>query len=455
MLDQELNIKSEFDKPSFSDWENITKDILKVNSEDLDKKLLFKSVEGFDLFPLHTKADWICELNSFPSSAKITDSTIHQSENIIDITKVHNAGASIVQEVFYGAYNFLQQMEKGITDIQIHISCDSLYFSNISKLRALRYIAEKLIEGSSQNTQFSITAHNSLREQTLFDPWVNMLRSTASSMAAVIGGANFVSSYSYDHLYTMYTGDKHSALGSRNAENELKILLEESHLDRVNDPMKGSYSIEHITNKIVSLAWEKLKAESESYDEKLFAEEVAQTANKRYELIRKRKVTVTGVNNFANPDETLSSLYKNSLDLNKVLGETNFPLRTVAFEFESLRDQFNRKENPVKIFICDNEAKVSARINFCKNYFEVLGADVSEASSISEISKNDHLIICATDDTYQEKLNDILDSLKTVSARGIYIAGKVDTDKLNNITDCLYMGQNIYKVLSRFVKEVC
>lgn len=453
MLDQVLEIGKIFPHKTISEWEKVTKTVLKT--DDLDKKLLFRSVEGFDIYPLHTETNWTCELSTFPKKVQITDSEILGTENIIDITEVHNAGGSIIQEVFYLAYQLVQKIELGLNYVEIHIACDSLYFSNIAKLRAVRYISEKIISESKKEIKFSIKAHNSLREQTLFDPWVNMLRSTASSMAAILGGADYVSSYSYDHLFTVYTGKKASGLGVRNAENELKILLEESHLDRVNDPMKGSHSIEHITLEIIKHSWEMLLKEKDEFDIKKFSSEVEDVSLKRYELARKRKITITGVNNFANPDESIFSLFKSNIDFNKHIGSSNFPLRTVAFEFEIIRDTFEVEKNPVKIFVCDDEAKVSARINFCKNYFEVIGARVSEIKDCTDIKQEDHIIICATDDTYNEKLEQIINTVISNKARSIHIAGKVDLTKYDQVTNCLYMGQNVFDVLSHFVKEVC
>jgi methylmalonyl-CoA mutase len=453
MLDQTLVIGDFFPTKTISDWEKMTKEVLKT--DDLDRKLLFKSVEGIDLYPLHVNSQWICELNSFPENVEITSSNISNDKNIINLTTIHNSGASIIQEIYFGCIQFVEQIKKNTSNIEIHIALDSLYFSNIAKVRALRYIFEKLIEENKSKTSFTLISHNSLREQTLFDPWVNMLRSTASSMAAILGGANKISSYSYDHLFVEYTGKKSSSLGSRNAENELKILLEESHLDRVSDPMKGSHSIEAITHELIEKSWGLLIENVESFDLNSFAKEVEKTATKRYKLAQSRKITITGVNNFANPEDSFQKLFNTNIDLSKRIGNEKFPLRTVAFEFETIRNDFKAEVNPVKVLVLDSESKVSARINFCRNYFEVIGANVTEVKTIDDIKENDHIIICGTDETYEKDLSKILKSFKAKKIKSTYVAGKIDITKYQGITDSLYLGQNIFEVLSHFTKELC
>jgi hypothetical protein len=141
MLDQTLEIGKFFPAKSILDWEKVTKEVLRT--EDLNNKLLFKSVEGFDLFPLHINTDWVCELSSFPENVEIATSNIIESDNIINLTPIHNAGASIIQEIFYVCTQFIELLSKGTKNIEVHISLDSLFFTNIAKVRAIRYIFEK------------------------------------------------------------------------------------------------------------------------------------------------------------------------------------------------------------------------------------------------------------------------------------------------------------------------
>ena len=453
MLDQTVSIGNTFENVTYQQWKD---SVEKIINSDADEKLIYKSVEEIEIKPLELESVKTIELLTYPDEVNIVSHGIASSS--IDLTKIHNAGASIIQELTFAINEFSKKI-KSETFIQIDLSCDSLYFANIAKLRALRFICERLVEESAKSIEFKITAHNSLREQTLFDPWVNMLRSTASSMAAIIGGANSVSSFSYDQLFATASGKKTTELGRRQADNILKILLEESHLSRVKDPTKGSYSIDNLTWQIVNKVWESFQKD---FDATQFAKNVEAVANKRYELVQKRKWTITGVNNFANPQETLLSIYKENFSFEQNSTES-FPLRTIAYEFEKLRTQVDIEKNKMHLVMLGSEATLSARANFSKNYFELLGLTVNQASASGDIEDQvsqfkscgaDHAIICATDEDYKDNAQIVIDELKIAGAKTIYLAGKVDDLRLTRLTDSIYMGQNVFNVLSSFVKEV-
>ncbi len=301
----------------------------------------------------------------------------------------------------------------------------------------------------------------------------HMLRSTASSFAAVTGGANILSSFSYDKAYSRINTEKQSELGIRNARNILHILLQESHLDQVVDPSAGSYAIENISSQIAEKVW----TEFLNYETKdglfnqleSFSQQVSDVSKKRYSLVRTRKQTVTGINNFANQDESLASIYKNEKK-QFVISETDnslFPLRRLGKEFEELRHSLKSDET-IFIGLYGSMSKLSGRSNFCRNIFEVLGVNVVEGDATSDLSnlveqfkhtKAKHSIICAIDDDYTEFAEKALTQLKAAGSKTVFLAGKpktVNLDKLadNGLTSPLYIGQDIFEVLSKFLKEV-
>lgn len=445
MIDQSIEIKDIFSNSSLGHWEEITKKMLKT--ENLDKKLLFKSIEGFELYPLKTHTDFVCELSTFPLKVELAST---QEKIDIDLSKIHNAGASIIQEIAFGASEFIKAIHAKAKHINISIALDSLYFANIAKLRALRFICERLNEEAENEVSFSFYAFNSLREQTLFDPWVNMLRNVTSSMAGIIGGADFINSFSYDELYSLMTKNKNTSLGLRQSLNHLKILLEESHLSQVKDYSKGSYTIEYLTKTIIEKSW----ALSHSIDDiKIFSKEVKDISDKRRELARSRKITITGVNNFANAEETLKNIYQIDFNVEEDK-EDLFPVRAVSFEFDKLRSDFNIAKNPVSIVLFGKTAKLSARSNFCQNYFEVLGASVDQVLSLKDLKENHHVVICATDEDYEKQLTKFIADVQAKKPKSIYLAGKFDHQS-SDIIDCLHMGQDVFKTLLHFKEEVC
>jgi methylmalonyl-CoA mutase len=78
-----------------------------------------------------------------------------------------------------------------------------------------------------------------------------MLNSTVASMAAIMGGS---------HAHSVYAEQEHERMQSRIARNVSYILKEESHLNKVSDPLAGSYIIENMVHDIAKLAWTKFQS---------------------------------------------------------------------------------------------------------------------------------------------------------------------------------------------------
>ena len=125
---------------------------------------------------------------------------------LIDLSHIHNAGGSVVQEITYALSLYANLLECDVASekIEFRVSCHSELFLNIAKLKALRYLCERMLEQAGQELIIEIHATNSLREQTLYDPWNNILRNSTSTMAQIMGGANSISTRSYDYLFSKY-----------------------------------------------------------------------------------------------------------------------------------------------------------------------------------------------------------------------------------------------------------
>jgi hypothetical protein len=86
---------------------------------------------------------------------------------VIDLSHIHNAGGSLVQELTYGIHLYKAILNEGIKnhEIAFRVSCDSQLFLNIAKLKSLRYMIEALCEQSSIEDYPVIVGTCSLREQ--------------------------------------------------------------------------------------------------------------------------------------------------------------------------------------------------------------------------------------------------------------------------------------------------
>lgn len=230
----------------------------------------------------------------------------------------HNAGASIVQELAFSlssANEYLVQLtNKGIiTDnitpaMQFVFASGSSYFMEIAKLRAARILWAKIVEqyNPKKETSLMMNIHivTSLWNKSVYDPYVNMLRSTTEAMSAAIGGCDSMTVNPFDITYK-----KSDEFSERIAQNTQLILKAESYLDKIVDPSAGSYYIENLTHSIVEAAWnyflviEGKGGFIKAVETGFIKEVIEKTCQKRDMDIAMRKQIVLGTNQYPNQRE--------------------------------------------------------------------------------------------------------------------------------------------------------
>jgi hypothetical protein len=185
-----------------------------------------------------------------------------------------------------------------------------------------------------------------------------------------------------------------------------------------------------------------------------FALEVELIAKERFKRAAKVSTNIAGINNFANTDESLEQLYKVKIDFNSE--NSLFPLRRTSTDFEILRNKLEDTKLNITILAYGPETKISARVMFCVNYFEVLGhkceIEYYSESSKTDFSKCDAVVLCSLDEMYGELMEIVKSSSNQLSVNTpLFIAGnKFKHGGMQNI----FMGQDILDVLSQsFLKE--
>ena len=328
------------------------------------------------------------------------------------------------------------------------MSTDSLYFNNIAKLRALRFLVESLKEKFTI-PEFEILCSNSLREQTLYDPWVNMLRASMSLTASINGGADKLLNFSYDKAAEQEFDYTLTTLGLRQAENAFFVLTEESFLGTVSDPCAGAYIIEKLTNEYIDLSFKaflELEREGGLFKNiKKWSLAVELTALKREERFLKQEVIHSGANGFSNLDEKLSNMYGKRIK-NK---HGHFPLRRVSQKLENLRFQLEDKVLKNYVILMDDTPEALARLKFSKNYLETIGHSFTEIR-FADISKMPHkdgdiLILCGEDESYlkaKDLPEDFSFKLQFVVSKNVDLEG----------FDKIYKGKNIFNTFASLIK---
>lgn len=177
----------------------------------------------------------------------------------VDAGIYQNAGANAIQQVAYAlahANEYLNHFvgEGSLNNIQFHFAVGGNYFFEIAKLRAFRYLWDIIIGEYGVNIEAQLFVQPSLRNKTLYDYNVNLLRTTTECMSAILGGADTISNISYDSFY-----HKKNEFGERIARNQLIILKEESYLYEAANAAEGSYYIETLSQQIADKALELFK----------------------------------------------------------------------------------------------------------------------------------------------------------------------------------------------------
>jgi len=164
-----------------------------------------------------------------------------------------NAGANTVQQVAYAlavANEYLTRFGTEIAqNIQFNFAVGNNYFFEISKIRAFKYVYNLILSQYDTNANAIVFAEPSLRNKTIYDYNVNMLRTTTESMSAILGAANTISNCAYDAVF-----HDSNDFGDRIARNQLLILKEESYFKQAQYFAADSYYIESITKQLAEKA---------------------------------------------------------------------------------------------------------------------------------------------------------------------------------------------------------
>jgi len=391
---------------------------------------------------------------------------------------MHNAGATIVQELGYAlavANEYVAfatkegiASEKIASKMQFTLSVGSNYFMEIAKLRAMRLLWTTLIEQyhPACDCAYHITLNTvaSSWNKTLYDSYVNILRSTTEAMSAALGGADSIALKPFDIAYKQE--DEFSSRISRNVQT---ILKEESYFDKVVDPAAGSYYIENLTNSIIEYAWN-LFRETEVdggfitlIENRKIKSEIEKSAQKRDMDIATRKYVLLGTNQYPNTNECMLD----KIEETKTCTSEGLKSYRGAAAFEALRLQteaWAKKHHRPKVFLLKvgNLAMRQARAGFITNFFGCAGyeildnagfASVEDGVNAAQNASPDIIVICSSDEEYATLGVEIVRKIKKNTKKiPVLIAGNPTEiiDMLNEagVDDYIHVKNNVLEKLS-------
>ncbi|MEE9393481.1 MAG: methylmalonyl-CoA mutase family protein [Planctomycetota bacterium] len=249
--------------------------------------------------------------------AKLSQKRWPKSHSIrVSSRSYFEAGAHSVQEL--GALTAtlvenLRRLEKlGLTieeiaaETELALSLGNDVFGGIAKLRAARWLWSRVLKacGVENPPPPFLHAESARRGLAKVDPWVNILRVSGCTFAAILGGANSITARTFDGQI-----QDPSELGRRIARNTQHILAEECGLGEVIDPAGGSFYLESWTLKLARAAWDfflKIEARggmSEAILQGFIREQIEESATQRKEAVASRKKPLTGVSEFPPQEE--------------------------------------------------------------------------------------------------------------------------------------------------------
>ena len=271
---------------------------------------------------LAKSGNWFSNLKEDHSTlAKILKQNPQENIVSVDGTLFQNSGATMVQQLAYclsQANEYLNHFKNttisknNTFSITFKLSLGSNYFFEIAKIRALRKLYALLASEYNLSKECHIITFPSNRNKTIYDYNINMLRTTTENMSAIIGGSNTVCNNAYDSIF-----HKSNEFGERIARNQLLILKQESYFKASNNPAKGSYYIESITNQLSEKALTLFKNIEinggflSQLKEGTIQKKIKENAQKEQGLFDSGALVLLGTNVHQNPNDKM----KNDLEL--------------------------------------------------------------------------------------------------------------------------------------------
>ena len=398
-----------------------------------------------------------------------------------------NAGAYIYQELGYAlswGNEWLSQLTDAGIDateaakrIKFNMGISTNYFMEIAKFRAARMLWAQIVKQYEPKCdcacKMNVHATTSEFNQTIFDAYVNLLRSQTESMSAALAGVDSITVTPFDKQYK-----NPDDFSERLARNQQLLLKEESHLDKIVDPAGGSYYVETLTMSIANEAWKLFLATEEQggFYAALKAGEVQKAVNessdKRHTDVARRKESLLGTNQFPNFNEIANDKieceggkcccgHNNDAEAETDAVEALKNTRA-ASEFEALRLETERSGKRPKVFMLTigNLAMRLARSQFSANFFacagyqiiDNLGVETVEAGVEAAMEKHaDVVVLCSSDDEYATLAPE---AFKALAGRAEFVVAGApacsDDLKAVGITEFVNVRSNVLETLKAF-----
>ncbi len=239
---------------------------------------------------------------------------------------IREAGATAVQELAFTLADGIGYVEECVKrglvvdDFAQRLSffwdVHNDFFEEIAKFRAARRIWARVMRDrfgarDPRSLQLRTHAQTAGVSLTAQQPYNNVVRTSLQALAAVLGGTQSLHTNSLDETYALPTEDAVTL-----ALRTQQIIAHESGVDRVVDPLGGSYYVEYLTDEMERQALEYIRridemggiirAVEEGYPQK----EIGESAYRFQREVEEGQRLVVGVNAFQSEQQVPVELLK-------------------------------------------------------------------------------------------------------------------------------------------------
>jgi methylmalonyl-CoA mutase, N-terminal domain len=227
---------------------------------------------------------------------------------------IREAGATAVQELAFTLADGIGYVEEcvkrglAVDDFAPRLSffwdVHNDFFEEVAKFRAARRIwarvmRERFGARDARSLQLRTHAQTAGVSLTAQQPYNNVVRTALQALAAVLGGTQSLHTNSLDETYALPTEDA-ATLALRTQQ----IIAHESGVDRVVDPLGGSYYVEYLTDEMERRALDYIRRIDEmggiirAVEEGYPQREIGESAYRFQREVEQQERTIVGVNAF-------------------------------------------------------------------------------------------------------------------------------------------------------------
>ncbi len=342
------------------------------------------------------------------------------------------------------------------TVLRVAADCD--VFVGLAKVRALRWLAERVAVRWGVEAPAFIAARTSWRDRTRHDPWVNMLRATAEVFGAATAGADEIAVQPFSEARGHGNDD-----ARRWALTTAHMLRDESHVASVVDPAAGSGYVESLTSAIAERAWAWVQGVERSgglgaaLQAGTVQADVRGCAQARAGALATGRLALTGVSVFPQFDEPAVPLHDNAEPEASLPTEppsyTVEGLRAVrlAVPFEALREAADRQREAsghrprAQLYTLGSLREHRARLDFARSLVMVGGFAVEVVTTTDDVVPA-LAVLVASDERLASEGTAAIEALRAAGAPAVWVASAPRDDLKPD--GFLHRGSNVPQTMA-------